>query len=281
MRKNIESLRVLAYHAVFDSLNFEKQLVYLKKNYSIISIEQLSLFLSEKTDLPKNPLLITFDDGDKSVYEIGLPLLNKYDLPASLFLITDLINTNKPFWWDEIEYYLGRISGNEKVWEVKKWQNKEREKFLFDLRQNSKMPLLEHQQLNNSQLKEMQDSGVTIANHSHTHPMLNNCTPEELEEELTKSNKKLQDLNFTADVFAYPNGNYSELSEMVLKKHNIKLAFLFDHKINNGKVNPLRISRLAVNDDTPLWKLKFILSGWHTRLLPFIKSLGKLKQKLR
>ena len=277
MRKNIQSLRVLAYHAVFDSRNFEKQLVYLKKNYSIISIEQLSLFLSEKIELTKNSLLITFDDGDLSVYENAMVLLKKHKLPAILFVVTDLINNQKPFWWDEIEYYLGKADGNKKVWEVKNWKNIERENFLVELRKKSDKPALKYEQLTTAQLKEMQDSGISIANHSHTHPMFNQCSKEELEKELTKSKEQLHTSNFTADVFAYPNGNYSELSELVLKMHSMKMAFLFDHKINNGKINPLRISCLAVNDMTPMWKLKFILSGLHTKLLPIIKKVSKLR----
>lgn len=278
MKKSIKNLRILAYHTVKDRANFEGHLTYLKQNYSIVSIEQLNHFFYKNTRLPKKPLLITFDDGDLSVYENALPLLKKHNLPATLFVVTDLINSHKPFWWDEIEYYLGKEDGNKKVWEVKNWENKEREDFLTKLRNNLDKPAMKYPQLTTGQLKEMQDSGITIANHSHTHPLFNKCTREELEEELTKSKEQLQDSNFTADIFAYPNGNHSELSEAVLKSKNIKMALLFDHKINKNQVHPLQISRLAANDTTQLWKLKLILSGWHTKVLPITRTLGKLRK---
>ncbi|MBI6119768.1 polysaccharide deacetylase family protein [Salegentibacter maritimus] len=279
MKNNIKSLCILAYHTVRDSKNFEAHLSYLEENYSVISVEQLRQFICNKTKLPKNPLIITFDDGDLSVYENALPLLKKYRLPATLFVVTDLINSHKPFWWEEIEYYLGKEEGNKKVWEVKDWKNIELEKFLLELRKQSNKPAMRCQQLSTAQLKEMQASGFTIANHSHTHPMFNNCTREELEAELKNSKGQLEELGFTPDIFAYPNGNYSRLSETVLESHQIKVAFLFDHKINRGKINPLRISRLAVNDHTPLWKLKLILSGWHTKILPITRTLSKLRKK--
>lgn len=57
------------------------------------------------------------------------------------------------------------------------------------------------------------------------------------------------------------------------------MAFLFEHEINNGKFHPLRITRLAVNDNTPLWKLKQILSGWHTKILSLTRTLSKLRKK--
>lgn len=51
------------------------------------------------------------------MYENALPLLKKHNLRVTLFVVTDLINShmNKPFWWEEIEYYLGKDDGNIKV----------------------------------------------------------------------------------------------------------------------------------------------------------------------
>jgi len=86
--------------------------------------------------------------------------------------------------------------------------------------------------------------------------------------------------DFDHNIFAYPNGNFSSSSEKVLKSSNIKLAFLFDHKINFHLNDPLRISRLIVNDSTPLWKLKFILSGLHSKILPFTKKWARVKRNL-
>lgn len=276
---NVRSLRVLAYHTIHDKINFEEQLLYIKKNYSIISFDDLRRFLYENIELPEKPLLITLDDGDMSVYDNALPIFKKYNIPAILFVITDLINTNKPFWWNEIKYYIGSKEGNIKSWEVKNWSNKKREDYLNDLRKNSLKPELKFKQLTIFQLQEMQDAGIVIANHSHTHPMYDKCTELELEKEVELSTFKLKELGFTPDVFAYPNGNYSLLAEEISKKHGIVATFLFDHNINRGKVDPLRISRLKINDSTPLWKLKLILSGWHTRILPITRTLGKFYRK--
>ena len=147
-----------------------------------------------------------------------------------------------------------------------------------ELRTLSAKPELTYEQLTTSQLKEMQAGGIIIANHSHTHPMFDKCTAEELDREMGISTEILKDLGFSHEIFAYPNGNYSEQSERAIKKYGIKQAFLFDHKINSGEINPLRISRLVVNDSTPLWKFKLILSGWHSKILPLTKALGKLRR---
>ncbi len=261
--------KYLTYHKINNKQSFEAQIKYLAQNY----------YNSCRCDQSK-AFRITADDGDPSFYYNAFPILKKYKIPAIIFVITDLIDTQNPFWWDEIEYYLGNKKGNKKVWEVKSWPNKERVNYLISLRQDSKKPKLKYPQLTTKQLLEMQNGGIVIANHSHTHPMFDRCTHEELDFELNQSTQILKNLGLTPDIFAYPNGNYSELAEETLKDYGIKQAFLFDHKINKRRVNPLRISRLAVNDNTPMWKFKLILSGWHTQLLPLIKSIAKFKQKL-
>lgn len=262
---------VLTYHKILSSSAFEKQIQYLYKKYNIG-------LKFENGNKREQQLLITADDGDPSFYENAFPVLKKYNLPAILFVVTNLINTQTPFWWDEVEYYLGKEAGNNKVWEIKSWPNNKRESFLSELRRTSNKTPLEYKQLTTAQLKEMQEAGIIIANHSHTHPMFDQCSRDELDKEMEHSIKILENLGFTSDIFAYPNGNFSPVAESILEKYGIKQAYLFDHKINKGEVNLLRISRLVVNDTTPLWKFKLILSGWHTKILPITKALGKLRK---
>ncbi|RDV16115.1 polysaccharide deacetylase family protein [Pontibacter diazotrophicus] len=231
--------------------------------------------LSEHFDVYQGKdILITVDDGDISFYHYMFPLLKKYNMPAILFIITGLIDTKIPFWWDEIVYLLGAEEGEKKVWEVKNWPNHKRLDYIQQLRDNSNKPPLEQVQLTTAQLQEMQAAGVTIANHSHTHPMFDQCTEEELREEFRKSKQFFEDRQLNGyELFAYPNGNYSAFTERIAKEEGIQAAFLFDHKLTGKDYNPYRISRLSVTDQTSVNKLRFILSGWHTKILPVRKKI--------
>jgi peptidoglycan/xylan/chitin deacetylase (PgdA/CDA1 family) len=277
------AIPVLAYHGIHNSDNFERQLRFLKQNYSLISTAELAGFFKDKKELPKKPLLITSDDGDLSLYNKAFPVIEKLKVPFTIFLITDLINSEKPFWWNEIRYYLGQKAGDKKSWEVKEWPNRQREDYLKELREGSDKRPPKQRQLSSTEIAEMKKAGISFANHSHTHPMFDQCTAEELESELTQAKAILDNEGLESEVFAYPNGNYSGKTEKMLQKHGIELAFLFDHKLNKSvkTLNPFRISRLAVNDTTPLWKFKLILSGWHTKILPLTRSLGKLRATLK
>jgi len=250
----IEFSKTLAYHTFNSNFNFGNHLKHIRAQ----------------------KVLITVDDGHISFYENAFPLLKQYQVRTILFIVPSLIDTDKPFWWDEVIYYLRQEKGTVELKRLKTIPNQERLAFLEELRNTSEKPLLKQQQLTVEQLQEMQSAGITIGNHSFTHPMFDQCKEEELRNELRKTKEFFDKHSLEGyDIFAYPNGNYNELAEKVLKEEGIKYAFLFDHKMNRGEINPMRISRLSVNDDTPLWKLKFILSGWHSKVLPLRKRLFK------
>ena len=89
-----------------NTIDFEKQLIFLKKKYEIINFERLIQAFKENKTLPKRTAIITFDDGYKNNYTEAFPLLKKYNIPATIFLTTGHIETDNTFWWDKIGYVL-------------------------------------------------------------------------------------------------------------------------------------------------------------------------------
>ena len=266
-----DKLRVLAYHKVNNVKSFNDQMVFLKKNYNVITIQDLEAIFKKEKKVVENSVLLTFDDGDISIVENAFPILKRYSLPAVFFIISELIDTCKPFWWDELEYLLGVEIGNNKTWELKNLKNNVRLEYLQDLKNTSPKPLYNSKQLSRDQLNKMADFGYCIGNHSHTHPMFNQCSQDELNYEMSESIQFLRHNNLAPYYFAYPNGNWDKNSEEILKKYNIKLAFLFDHKLSDIN-NPLRISRIRVDSDLDLPEFKSKVSGLHSIL--YHKSLS-------
>jgi len=102
---------------------FERQLSFLKTYFEIVPLSSLvnSQFanrnsissalkgsvLSPQSSALNRPLCaITFDDGWRDNYEIAFPILRKYGLPATIFLTTDFIGTDRTFWHTELMYLL-------------------------------------------------------------------------------------------------------------------------------------------------------------------------------
>lgn len=260
-------LRVLAYHDVKGEKQFLSHLEYLKGKYTIISIDEVRNILKDKADFPPNSLLITFDDGEISVLEKGLPGLKKLDLPSCLFVITGLINTTTDFWFSAIRKQ-EKCNGKTRqeidvlVNNLKKLSNVER------INELEKYNFPNQKQLTTSDLNHLKKAKVFIGNHSHTHPMFNRCSIDELREELKMTLVKFKEFQLEEgfEYFAYPNGNWDNNSEMVLKEMGIEMAFLFDHKICSKNINPYRISRIRTNSDMSLDELKVKVSGLHSAL---------------
>lgn len=105
---------ILLYHrfgpVVADSMTvttpvLESQLRYLRDNgYSVIRLrELLDLYLGKKQALPYRSVVITVDDGHRSVYTDLFPLLKKYQFPATLFLYPSaLSNASYAMTWDQV-----------------------------------------------------------------------------------------------------------------------------------------------------------------------------------
>ena len=105
---------ILMYHNLLkgasqgDGLNvseavFEDQVLCLKSyGYNGITFEDLYKHYMEGAQLPSNPIIITFDDGYKSNYTIGYPILKKYGMKACIFMIADAIGSPNYMSTDEL-----------------------------------------------------------------------------------------------------------------------------------------------------------------------------------
>ena len=115
-----QRLTVLAYHRITDvhaadfagyapnvsasPEMFDQQMGYLRRHFQVISLKQLLDALERNIPLPDRAALITFDDGYRDNHEQALPILRHHQLPATLFLATDFLDTGRPFYWDRVAH---------------------------------------------------------------------------------------------------------------------------------------------------------------------------------
>ena len=65
---------------------------YLQDNrYHVVSFASLEVFFKEGTELPAQPIIITFDDGWEDQYTLAFPILAKYHYGATFFVVTNYI----------------------------------------------------------------------------------------------------------------------------------------------------------------------------------------------
>ena len=104
---------ILMYHKITDSIplneyernsaDFENDLIYLRDHYyQVLSMEDLLLLKAGELKLTSDGIVLTFDDGYESNYSKVFPLLTKYEMPATFFLVTEWMDTPDFMKWSEV-----------------------------------------------------------------------------------------------------------------------------------------------------------------------------------
>ncbi len=273
-RWSARRLTVLAYHGVEDAERFAAQLDCLVDDAHPISLDTAVSALVGGTELPSNAVLLTFDDGDRSVLERGLPLLRACGVPAVVFAVGSLLDTDEPFWWTEVEALVGAGGqvdgvdgdGRDVVSYLKRRPDDERRAAIAGLRIGREQ--VRQPQLTTDDLRQLEAGGVVVGNHTLTHPILARCRTARIEIELEQAHGRLTDaLGHAPTAFAYPNGDHDPRVPPVLRRLGYDVAFLFDHRLAAvPAADPFRVSRLRISSDAPVARLKTMLSGLNPAL---------------
>lgn len=175
--------------------------------FQIWPLERVVQYLKRRRPMPDKIAVITFDDGYISVYEEALPILKDRQLPFTIFVNADLINTNHPLYMD--------------------W----------------------------AQLKEAQQAGGLVANHTLSHAYLIRKLEDEndadwlarVRHEIDGNQQAIiKNLGNAPKIFAYPYGEYNaEVQKLVQQMGYVAFGQ------QSGTANPytglLALPRYAAN----------------------------------
>lgn len=184
---------------------FEKQMKYLKNNgYTSISMKELKKFVEGKSDLPKNPILITADDGYLSNYDIMYPILKKLNMKATIFIVGNYIDNA-----DKTNIKLPKLTWNK----------------IKEMYDSGLIGIGCHTY--NSHVKRDTISGKMGIFSS---PLVGESKEEykkRIDNDIKKNINTIKlNLGYEPIAFAYPYGDWSETSEKILKNNGIKFSFV-------------------------------------------------------
>lgn len=282
---NRHSLAVPAYHAVEDPDAFERHVRHFVSHHHPICLGDLIEAIDAGVGLPDRAVLLTFDDGDKTIVEQALPIMREYGVPGVLFAVAGHVDSYVPFWWEEAQDLVARdarIKGwpestpQAVVRRMKTEPQGRRLDALRELRETADgISNLAPRHLSSADLRTLEAGGISVQNHTFTHPSLDQCDANGVAQEIQDAHAALHGiLGHEPVAFAYPGGYYAETARPVLQKLGYRAAFLFDHRLDhNPALDPLRISRLRVDADVPVDQLAIILSGLHPALLRALRRI--------
>lgn len=105
---------VLMYHSIDERsketklsvspASFRKQMKFLhERNYNVITLKELVDSMKEKNPLPAKTVAITFDDGYENNYSRAFPIIKKYNIPVTIFVVINNIGKKGYLRWKQIK----------------------------------------------------------------------------------------------------------------------------------------------------------------------------------
>lgn len=267
---------IIVYHNPVPEL-FEKHLKYMIKYFHIISLSEFVTAVREEkySQLPGRSLIITIDDGHKNNYYL-LPLIKKYKITPTIYLVSDIVCTNRKFWWS--------IPNSKKeIALIKTLSNKEKNLYLFkkyNFSLDKEFSFDERSALSKNEIIEM-NPFVDFQSHTCFHPILTRCSDEELIEELLLSKQKLETLlNKKIKHISYPNGDFN--ANVISKVKSF--GYLSARSTNSGhstkKSGLYRLKIVGVSETNIKHRLELDLLGIPLLIINLYRKLYHFYNKI-
>ena len=297
---------VLTYHRVLDDERapltnshpgivvsddvFEMHMRALRQHFNPISLDEFQAHIEQRAILPERSCLVTFDDGWLDNYEIAFPIIQKYKIPAVIFLPVNYISGDSMFWQEEIQMMLSRMLSSDdeeqlaKLVEILESErtlgeptNDDIRSFIIRLKGLSDAEIdraleLIRNEFNSydesphynryltwDQVLEMQAAGIAFASHALSHRKLCGLSEAQCRTELVTSQSILEErLGHPVRAIAYPNGDYDKRVMREAAKSGYAMAFSTRGGFVQSSCNPLAIPRNNIHNDNARLEAQFM-----------------------
>jgi glycosyltransferase involved in cell wall biosynthesis/peptidoglycan/xylan/chitin deacetylase (PgdA/CDA1 family) len=226
---------ILMYHAVgapdepasdyvIPGHRFETQMKWLKRlGYQVITLDRFLQYRRERCLPPAYSVVVTFDDGYADNYIYAYPILSRFAIPATIFLVGS---------------YIGDLNQWDKAAEL------------------AERPLMSW-----SMIKEMKANGMKFGAHSCTHPTLTLLSPNQALEEIVSS-KKILESEFQQPIisFAYPYGEYNSLIQTMVQEAGFSTGCTVDAGLNTINTPLFALRRTEIKGNYSM--VRFWLALW-------------------
>ena len=251
---------ILLYHGVTDnkypfgiencsgkhihSAVFEEQMKYISENKNVCTLRELSSMLQSDEPCPPDCVAVTFDDSFKNVRTVALPILKKYNIPATFFVTTGMVDNDRLFWVDRLEHMLNHykhdffyfrgtyyttcyLSYRQEVLsklkkQMKDLPPKERYEMLDELEDvlgwTDASKVENYKNLSWDEVLELDDPPMyEVGGHTVNHEILSYLTPETAKFEIKTCLEVLSDkLGRKVSLFSYPEGQEKHYNDTVI-----------------------------------------------------------------
>jgi peptidoglycan/xylan/chitin deacetylase (PgdA/CDA1 family)/CelD/BcsL family acetyltransferase involved in cellulose biosynthesis len=275
--------RILVFHRVNDdrdpffpslpTANFARQMSFVSRHYRVVSLAEVVDRLEAGS---RNPVLaVTFDDGYQDNWEKAFPILQRYGLPATIFLATEAIDSREPLWFERLSLAVKKTRRDYLDLEFETpqrfWLRTQAERLDANSRLQGMLRrvadetrrcrlaevlrLLEAgncgdrngKMLTWEQVRRMKASGIDFGGHTVTHPFISKLAKERAEWELSRCKRRIEEeLQRPVDYFAYPSGTNEDIavwSKDLVRSAGYRAAVTSIWGVNDGSTDRMELRR--------------------------------------
>lgn len=257
---------------------FEKIIKYLSENFSIVTLAELFEMHRLNKFPAKKTVALTFDDGYKNNFDVALPVLKKYNVPATFYIITRGLKERQFVVWpdkiDLLKKQKNSIVVLTEKFEAPDYYNVELKSELLNYVKtlgdkaieitdslDGVNEVVEETVKNASELIELvsaeelagfkNESLLEFGSHTHSHYNLEYLDTALIRQELQHSKDILENIVGKKVIsVAYPDGSYtSQINEIALEV-GYKNLCVVDYKYQENNTNPNLLSRFTISNST-------------------------------
>jgi peptidoglycan/xylan/chitin deacetylase (PgdA/CDA1 family) len=290
-------LAILMYHGIIstplvvrnwcflDRSFFISQIQYLKKYFQLLSLSE-AVKRMKNGGISRPTAVVTFDDGFQNNYDLAFPILREMGVPATIFLVTGLVNTDDTVWFCRLnqtltktkrlafEWHGDRVDLSDplsKAEAAEIIQEKLKEYPHPDLLAEVRWITRElgdeptapipvgspFRILSGEAIREMAASGlIEFGAHTHNHAILSRLSLGEQRNEIYRSVKAVHELTGRpCQLFAYPNGrgqDYDGGSMKILEECGVRASVTTIEGPNGMMIPLMELRRYGVGADMSL-----------------------------
>ena len=238
---------------------FDAQMAYLSRRFNVLTFPE-AIHLFQKGQLPRRAVVVTFDDGYGDNHEYAAPVMQKYRVSGTVFVVTGVLDRRVHLWWDQIaeavqllserlpvaEETLDVLSPQVSVLLIKLNQgipsqqvsqeivhhlntrpSEERQHITTRLGELAQVRTWQGEgaMLTWEQVRDLSRNGMTIGSHTVTHAFLDEVTEDLAGQEIEQSIARIEHmLGEPVEMFAYPRGRFDERAGRLLQKAGVEAA---------------------------------------------------------
>ena len=216
-RRTFPGVAVLCYHGIrrddhgpstlpFEAFHvrvseFEAHCRFVRETCAPISLEQWRRSLAGGPRLPERPVLVTFDDGYRSVFTLAQPILERHGIPAVAFICSEPVAGRCLPWWDHVARSRGEPEAERIQWSpANEWELEQ-----------AASPAVDESDINAplspGEIKALADRSFEVGCHTSAHPVLARLPRERQREQIERSRNAIHTwTGKPVTAFAYPYG---------------------------------------------------------------------------